>query len=447
MTVKELREKAGKLADRIKELARQAEGREFTAEEKENWEKLNKEYNDLLKQIERAELVEQLDRDMGDPQARNLPGREDTHGTPADDSGRRQVATDEQRALALQAWMRTQSGLELTEPQREAAAACELNPGRRELTLRLFTTDQFTNRQRLIRHTHPGVIERALSVNTGASGGFIVPSGFINRVEDALLFYGGMRQVAEILRTETGEELSWPTDNDTSNSGERLGEGQAVTEAAPTFGQVKLNAYVYSSKLVRVPVSLLQDAAFDLVNWLAAKLGERISRAQNSDYTTGIRGNQPWGIVTAATLGVTAAAQAAIDWDELKQLIHSVDVAYRTGARWMFHDNTALALRQIRDGMGREIWQSNAREGLPDTIEGYPVTLNNDMASTIATTAKTIIFGQLTKYKIRDVQIIIVRRLVERYAEYNEEGFVAFMRSDGALIDAGTHPVKYLQQA
>jgi HK97 family phage major capsid protein len=71
---------------------------------------------------------------------------------------------------------------------------------------------------------------------------------------------------------------------------------------------------------------------------------------------------------------------------------------------------------------------------------------NNDMASTLVAANKTVLFGDFSKYIVRRVRSIRLRRLVERYADTDQEGFVAFVRADGGLLDAGTHPVKYLIQ-
>jgi hypothetical protein len=68
-------------------------------------------------------------------------------------------------------------------------------------------------------------------------------------------------------------------------------------------------------------------------------------------------------------------------------------------------------------------------------------------AATIATTNKTMLFGMLSKYKVRQVSQLRLRRLVERYADTDQEGFVAFQRADGVLLDAGVAPVKRLTQA
>jgi len=44
------------------------------------------------------------------------------------------------------------------------------------------------------------------------------------------------------------------------------------------------------------------------------------------------------------------------------------------------------------------------------------------------------------------VSTLRLRRLVERYADADQEGFVGFSRADGDLLDAGTDPVKHLIQ-
>ena len=151
--------------------------------------------------------------------------------------------------------------------------------------------------------------------------------------------------------------------------------------------------------------------------------------------------------MTAATLGVTAASAAAITGDELINLYHSVDPAYRAGAGWVMHDNVVLYVRKLKDGDNQYLWQPGLQAGVPDRLLTAPVTVCQEMASTVEASAKTVLFGQLSKYKVRDVGTLRLKRLVERYAEYDVEGFVALSRHDGELLDAGTHPVKYLQQA
>ena len=153
--------------------------------------------------------------------------------------------------------------------------------------------------------------------------------------------------------------------------------------------------------------------------------------------------------IDAATVGKTTASATAITSDELLDLQHSVDRAYRDqpGVGWMFHDNVALALRKLKDSNGRYHWVDGMQAGQPSQLFTKPVSINNDMASSIATGNITALFGQFTKYKVRQVGTVRIRRLMERHAENDQEAFIGFQEADGKLIDAGVAPVKSLQQA
>jgi HK97 family phage major capsid protein len=60
--------------------------------------------------------------------------------------------------------------------------------------------------------------------------------------------------------------------------------------------------------------------------------------------------------------------------------------------------------------------------------------------ATMTISAKSILFGDFSKYLIRDVRDFTLLRLDERYAEFLQVAFLAFMRSDGDLLNAGTVP-------
>ncbi len=288
---------------------------------------------------------------------------------------------------------------------------------------------------------------RAQTVTT-SGGGYLIPQGFVNQLEASMKAFGGMRQAATVFSTDTGNDLPWPTYDDTSNVGELLAINTAANPQDVTFGQIVFKAYKYSSKQVLVPIELMQDSAFDLSSMLAAVFGERIGRLQNQHFTTGDNSGKPQGVITGASSGVTAAATNAVTADELLDLFHSVDPAYRTGPKvyWMFSDSTFKAIRKLKDGQGAYLWQPGLRVGETDTLFGKPFIINQDCPS-LATGNKPILFGDFSKYKIRDVMGISVLRLDERYAEYAQVGFVAFSRADGRTLDAGTDPIKYITMA
>lgn len=286
---------------------------------------------------------------------------------------------------------------------------------------------------------------RAQGVTTGAAGGFLVPEGFRNKLVETLKFFGAVRSVAGNINTETGNPLPWPTNDDTGNEGAYLAENTQMAEQDITFGSKALEAHVLGSKVVRVSLQLIQDSAFDIDNWLPRKLGERIARRENRAFTVGTGTGEPEGVTVGATVGVTGAAGSTLTLgptqaaalDNLISLEHSIDVAYRNErARYMFHDSTLAYLRKFKDADGRPLWQPALVAGTPSLLNGQPYTVNNNMP-TMAADAISVVYGDFeTGYIIRDVQDITVLRLVERYADYLQVGFLAFARHDGMVDDA-----------
>ena len=240
--------------------------------------------------------------------------------------------------------------------------------------------------------------------------------------------------------------------NDTSNEGAIIGESiEETNDVEPTIGQLVLEAYTYSSRKIPVSVEFMQDNAINFAARVGEILGERIARITNRHFTVGTGNGQPKGIVTAATSsGITTASGTAVTYDEIIDLIHSVDPAYRNnGARFMFHDNVLAGLKKIKvpqfsgDTQGQPLWRAGMTVGAPDTIDGYGYVINQHMP--LPTSGlKAIVFGALNKYQIRDVRLIEVMRLNELRAEFRQVVWLAWSRHDGDLLDAGTNPVKYL---
>lgn len=456
-TIKELKEKRAQLAAEVKRMSGLLTGDKtaFTAEEQAQWERVNADYDanaTALKVAERAEQVESETRARED--RGTLPGRGDVSADEArsrnrgEATGGADAPTEEDRSLAIQAWFREQCGHDLEERHVEACERVGFNPRRRNLDIELMPTSRHRAMASAYRNGHQsGAHKRALSSLIGASGGVTVPTTLINSLEVAMLDFSGVMQVADIIRTPSGEPMTWPTANDTGNSGRQIGESAAVTTLDPTFAGVTWSAYKFTSDEILVPTELIEDSVFDIAGVLGPMLGERLGRILESKFTTGTGAATPKGIVTAATLGVTAASATAITYDEVIRLEHSVDPAYRNSAGYMCHDNVVLALRLLKDGNGQYLWRSGVDSDRPDTLNGRPITVNQNMASSIATTEKTLLFGQLSKYKVRMVNAIRFYRLVERHRENDQDAFLAFIRADGNLLDAGVAPVKYLAQA
>jgi HK97 family phage major capsid protein len=300
-------------------------------------------------------------------------------------------------------------------------------------------------------------IRNTMSTTTTTEGGYTVATEVANTVLDALKAYGGMRSVSTILRTEKGNPMSFPTSDGTAEVGEIIAENTTATSADPSFSTLSLPVYKYSSKIVAIPFELLQDSSVDIEAFIQARLVTRLGRITNTHYTTGTGSSQPNGVVTAATTGYTAANSTsqvtAVLYTSLVELQHSIDPAYRTSGKcsWMCNDTTVKKLRQMVDGQSRPIfvpgYEVGVPGGMPDTLLGYPIIVNQDVAS-MAASAKSILFGDFSYYYIRDAMEISMFRFTDSaYTKLGQVGFLAWMRTGGNLIDVGGAVKRFVNAA
>lgn len=327
------------------------------------------------------------------------------------------------------------------------------------------------------------VIRNTMSTTTGSQGGFTVPSLIANQLYDAMKAFGAMRATSEVLKTTDGKPLSYPTSDGTAEIGEIVAQNAAASSADTTFGTASLNVFKFGSKIFAVPIELLQDSVLDMETFVQNRLGQRLGRIGNLKFTIGAGTTEPDGIVPKASSGKvgTTGQTLTIIYDDVVDLVHSVDPAYRNyDSAFMTNDSLLKVLRKIKDTAGRPIWtpsyDGGIRSGLnisstPNTgdqgtgtgngeggygkgqmgatifdyLLGYPVWVNNDIAVPAAN-AKTMIFGGLNYYKIRDAMEVQMFRFTDSvYTSVGQVAFLAWCRMGGNLMDANA--VKYYQHS
>lgn len=310
----------------------------------------------------------------------------------------------------------------------------------------------------------PSDVRNAMSTTTGTQGGYVIPQGFSQMLEEAKKWFGGIEGIVGKFTTGTGNPWPWPTVNDTTNRGRIIGQNVQIVETDLVFGQVTFNAYIGSSDLILIPLALMQDSYFDLDALVARLLGIRLGRLYNWKCTIGTGVAEPTGVVTAAVaagniLTLSAGQIASISYSNFVDLEHSVDPAYRENAtsRFMFGDTMLKLAKKLVDGQNRPLWQPGltasfqqgaaVMTGSKPKILEHEYVINNDMAVPAAS-AYSMLFGDLETFKVREVNgdttVLVLR---ERYADYLQIGFTAFQRFDSNLIDAGTHPIAVMQQS
>ncbi|MGV6875919.1 phage major capsid protein [Pseudochelatococcus sp. B33] len=285
---------------------------------------------------------------------------------------------------------------------------------------------------------------------SGAAGGFTVPTELEAIIIKTLKAWGPLYDddITTVINSVSGNPIKLPTVDDTNVPAVAHAEGVALTDdggSDVTFGQKSLDAYVFDTEFVRFSLELAQDSIFNIENLLGELLGERLGRIANLKLTVGTGSGEPHGIVVASGLGKTAAATAAVTYDELIDLVHSVDPAYRQSpkVRFQFSDLTLASLRKLKDGEGRFIWSAgDVQGGEPSTLLGYRYSINQAVPN-IATGNRAVLFGDHSKYFVRKVGAPVIGVLRERF--WPDLGIAGLIRFDGELGDAAA--VKHLALA
>lgn len=423
MSLAELREKRSKVAREMHTLHELAakEDRGFTADEQTNWANMEAEVDRIDADIRRLETLGRI----GTPEPSQLRagGQEGQRGSGENEG-------DEYRT-AFGSFLR--GGLDLLDGEQRQLMAARRSDGR--------TLGNLTERE-----------QRAFAAATGNVGGYTVPQGFRDQLEIALKAFGGMMGAADVMYTDTGNTLPMPTFNYTGVKATIIGEGSAsLADTSTPFGTANLGAFTYRSPLLPVSWEFLQDSSFG-EQYIIDALSRSLAWGLNEHATIGTGSGQPRGVTVDAVSGKvgTTGQTTTVIYDDLVDLEHSVDPAYRPTAKWMMHDNSVKVLKKLKDTTGRPIWLPGYDAGIgkpmPDTILGYGIQVNQDMP-VMAANAKSILFGEFKKYKLRIARDITVLRLAERYADVGQVAFLLFMRADGRLLDAGTNPVKFYQNS
>lgn len=397
MTIRQLKEKLGGLAKQMHALNDNHKGPAWTDAIQAQWDELKAEYGRVEAEIQRAEALERLTVEEVRDRNLNQPG---------------QASSDEMRQT-FRNWLRG---------------------GDRALTAEEVRRVQAT-----------------MSTTTPGEGGHTVPTTVVGEVMEALKEFGGIRQVAQVIRTEAGNPMNFPTSDGTAEVGEIIAENQPATDLDVSFGVAAVNPYKYSSKVITVPIELLQDSAVNVEELVRNRLVQRLGRITNTHFTTGDGSAKPHGVAARSSLGKAGASGqvTSITYEDLVDLEFAVNPAYRRNARFMMADSSIKILRKLKDSANRPIWLPSYEAGLaarqPETLMGYPITVNDDVAA-MGASARSVLFGDFSYYVVRDVIWMAMLRFEDSaYMKKGQVGFLAWIRSGGNLLD--TAAVKHYANA
>jgi len=276
-------------------------------------------------------------------------------------------------------------------------------------------------------------VTNALTTQVDTDGGYLCPTEFENQIVQGLDEMNVVRPLAKALSTANDREIPMLAAPATAAW---TAENAAIDETTLKFKQKILKSYKIAT-LIRVSNELMNDSMFNLKSFIAAEFARALAVKEEEAFVIGTGVEQPTGIFHAtdgADIGYTAAGAAAITFDDIIGLVHSLKTPYRRRAAFLLNDATVAAVRKLKDGNGNFIWQPSPQAGQPDRLFGYSLHMS-PFVPALASGALALAFGDLSNYWIADRIGRSVKRLDELYAANDQTGFRATQRVDGKVIN------------
>lgn len=276
---------------------------------------------------------------------------------------------------------------------------------------------------------HTGMPKNALKKGSDGSGGFLVPDTFEKKIVRGLTEKSLLRKLGTVIKTN--KRMKIPT---VISNGEAtwVPEGELVPVGEATYGEIVLDAYKLTHKVI-VSDEMLEDADFDVEDYIRQLFVESISAAEESAFFTGDGNGKPLGIIHQAEVGCVSDEVGKIDFDDIINLIHSVKPLYRNNAAFVMSTDAMAKLRKIATYRDRLHWGVSIADSETETLFGYPVYVTNELP-TVEAGSRPVLFGDFSHFWIGERGKRSTKRLVERYADNGQVAYITSERIDAKLV-------------
>jgi len=250
---------------------------------------------------------------------------------------------------------------------------------------------------------------KSLSAGVATDGGVAVPREIDAQIDLVLKATSPIRAIAKVVQIGSVNYRKLVAVGGVASGwvGEVAARPETGTETfveiAPPMGELYANPAASQT--------MLDDAQFDVEQWLAAEIASEFARAESIAFVTGTGTAMPKGfltypvataddttrpfgtlqyIATGIAGGFPTAAGAATD--KIIDLVHALRTPYRQGAVFVMNSATLAKVRKLKDANGQYLWAPGISDERAATLLGYPVVEAEAMPDTAGDTL-SVAFG------------------------------------------------------
>ena len=233
---------------------------------------------------------------------------------------------------------------------------------------------------------------KALNTAVSGDGGYLVDPQTSETIKSALLSTASIRQIANVVNVEAAA-FDVLIDTTETGAGWATETSSAAETSTPNIERITIPLHELSA-MPKISQRLLDDSAFDVEGWLAARISEKFACAEadaflNGDgvdkptgfltYPTVQAGTEVWGQIGHVLSGVDGGFAAVDGANALIDLVFALGARYRANASFIMNSKTVGQVRKLKDADGRFLWADSLAAGEPPRLMGYPVLICEDM--------------------------------------------------------------------
>jgi HK97 family phage major capsid protein len=283
---------------------------------------------------------------------------------------------------------------------------------------------------------------KAMGEETGAGGGFIVPSVTANEIIELLRAKAVIRKLGAIIVSGMKSGQQEMPRQDSGSRGYWVGENKKKTESEVGLGMLQVLLKEVAA-LVKLPNSLIEDSSPAADTIVKNDLGLALALAEDFAFITGTGASMPLGLLNFPGIGTTDLT-GALGYDDLIDAETAIETLNGSYTGWLMHPRSKGTIRKIKDGDGRYIWEASGKLGTPDSLLGLPCNYSTQVPTTLTvgklTNTSPIILGDYGQFMIFEkaagIRLDVSGEAGDAF-EYDQTWFRGVKRVDCAVRQVG----------
>lgn len=277
------------------------------------------------------------------------------------------------------------------------------------------------------------VNERDTGVNLTKTGnGAVIPTSIANRIIKKVYDICPILEKSQKFNVKGNLDLPYYDVTTSTINVAYQNEFTAMQSSAGAFKSIQLTGYL-AGALCKVSRSLINNSQFDIVGFIVDEMAYAIKRFIENELLNGTDGKVDG--LSKLSNSLTSKSADAITANELIELQGKVKDVFQANAIWIMSPATRIALRELKDSMGRYMLQDDISLPFGHSLLGKPVYVSDNMAE-IGAGNTAIYYGDMSGLATKFNEEINIEVLREKYADEHAVGVIGWFEFDSKVQDA-----------